>query len=191
MFIAFVPQLLALHPRLCNIGTECWARCLRSHDINAHALSQGGACSASQQASFVAAVSFLVAAASLKTFVSAVGRLTKVLSPCRAACDAPPAHISWVLVWSAVLVEQALTPAALFMTWFSPEIEWSGVRYRKANGRVRVVARGLAPSKVWPKVWPAQRYAHDTTRPPPCHVLLLARLGCGVQRAGRLRDGTG
>ncbi|KAG1673780.1 hypothetical protein FOA52_002349 [Chlamydomonas sp. UWO 241] len=61
------------------------------------------------------------------------------LSPCRARLTV--SHFNWRLVWSGLLLESCVLPAAMAYTFAAPHIVWGGVTYHKSRGRVERVGR--------------------------------------------------
>ena len=51
------------------------------------------------------------------------------------------AHVSFLLLWLGFAVECALLPCAALWTWLHPHVEWGGVVYHRAGGRVVRVER--------------------------------------------------
>ncbi len=46
---------------------------------------------------------------------------------------------SWLHVWGGLLFESLVLPPCMLWTYCHSDIEWSGLRYRKCNGRVRTL----------------------------------------------------
>ncbi len=46
------------------------------------------------------------------------------------------AHFSWIKLWLAFWISNALLPVCAACTWLKPDVVWSGVRYHKKDGRI-------------------------------------------------------
>ena len=50
-------------------------------------------------------------------------------------------HLRWQRVWLGLLFESLAVPICMAISFWSPSVEWGGVRYRKARGRVEHIER--------------------------------------------------
>ena len=50
-------------------------------------------------------------------------------------------HLRWQCVWLGLLFESLAVPICMAISFWSPSVEWGGVRYRKARGRVEHIER--------------------------------------------------
>jgi hypothetical protein len=46
------------------------------------------------------------------------------------------AQFSWLKLWMAFCISNAVLPVCAAYTWLKPDIVWSGVWYNKKNGRI-------------------------------------------------------
>ena len=84
-----------------------------------------------------------------KSLCDAVIRLLNALSPNR---DPLPLDIiSHPMVWLAFVVQCMLQPACVIATLIYPDIEWSGIKYWKRNGRVTHIQSAGGKRRECPK----------------------------------------